>query len=884
MRACSIAARLLCLLALIAGGAHAAAASLDGVRSAYQVRVALALAAPQIDGVVHIRFENTSQRPLEEAVLLRFAERFATPDAEVDDFNRPFIYPYLDFDPGRMDILDIRDDTRPATWDVIQAPGVPAGVLVRVPIARLLPGQQRTLTVRFRTVVPERFGPFGRFEDQLTLSGGWYPYLPRLAPDGIWRVDEPPPRADFDVNLRVPRGLELLVNGQVFHRGRDVVATTVADAPYVSLVATPEWQRSETTAGATRVILLQRPPRRAHRISIQPTPAEAILAAVRDVLEHSPVPSQRPRELMIVEAPLRLQLTAAGEGMIFVSDRALKVNTLLQPFHNLQLAQAVYAELLRPRNHLEPNSDWLWVCDGLSRELARRWMQRANPRAWGVYDWIDSFNVFALVDRFESEPRIPFVSSFFERARVADPLRAEVTTFTDVKPPGRVVLTKLDNLVGHATFSALVDRCAEDDRPFRVCAATTADRDLGTFFDQWLQAYPALNYSVPAATLNQRIDGGYRHRIAVHRDASRPVFEPVPLHLRGLGGDPVDVQWNGIGDDGDVVVETPERVWQASIDPDRRLIEDRRDDNTTPFAPQVVLDTAEVEVSSTEFGISGLFVGRNRYDYEKDLAAVAFYTNRSVGFTFGPRWHGGTPIDTTRYRHNAYVFYSFQALDSGFTEDGGPKTPGNLASIGVRYDYTNVFAFDNPTHQRSLRLYADWFDRGLGGDYNYVDWGVSVAATQPLWSYRTIGAVQILNGFTEPLSRGTVPNQGQYSLGGSRSIRGIGAEDQLGRNILLVRTELRQDIFPELDWNMLDLLVLRRHQLRMFVDSGRVNDAAGRIYDVSHFAVGVGIGAAVVYDFMGFFPSVAYIEVATRVDRSDKIDNVQVLFGTRQAF
>jgi hypothetical protein len=39
----------------------------------------------------------------------------------------------------------------------------------------------------------------------------------------------------------------------------------------------------------------------------------------------------------------------------------------------------------------------------------------------------------------------------------------------------------------------------------------------------------------------------------------------------------------------------------------------------------------------------------------------------------------------------------------------------------------------------------------------------------------------------------------------------------------------------------------------VFVDSGRVEGSAGRIYDVSGFAVGVGAGLGVVYDFLGFF-------------------------------
>lgn len=877
-----VARHLICLLAL--GASANLAAGAEPGRSAYQLRVNLAQTSPQIDGVVHIRFTNTGNRPLEEAVLMRFPERFALPDIGVDDFNRPFIYPYLDFDPGRMDVVDVRDDTRAAQWEVVRAPTVPDGVLMRVRIARLLPGASRTLTVRFRTVVPERFGPFGRFENQLTLAGGWYPYLPRLDADGTWRIDEPPPLADFDLHMRVPRGLEVVVNGQEFARGRDVVATPISAVPFVSVIATPEWERHEMTVGATRVVLLQRPLRRVQRISIQPKPSEAILEMVRDLLERSPHPQQRPDTLLIVSAPLRYQLSASGEGMVLLSDRALKVHRELHPFHGLQLAQAVYTELLRPRNEIEPNSDWVWVRDGLARALARRWAHQRNPEAWSVYDWIDLLNVFAIVDRFESEPRIPFVSSFFERARVADPLRADVTTYNDVKPPGRVVFAKLDALLGDERFEAVVDQCVEDPRPFRACAGPTAQQDLEPFFTQWLQPYPALNYSVSEASFNEPVIGGYRHRVGVHRDASRPIFEPVPLRLRGLGGEPVDVLWHGTGDDGEVSVETPDRMYQATIDPDRELIEDRRDDNAAPFAPQVVLDSAEVEVSSTEFGISGLFVARNRYDYRKDIAVVPFYTNRSAGFTVGPRWHGGNAIDSTRYEHNVYLFYAFQALDNDFSEDGGVDTPGNLGSLGARYDYTNVYAFDNPTQQRSLRVFVDWYDTGLGGDYSYMDWGLILTATQPLWSYRSIAAMQVLNGFSHPFSNDGVPNQGQFSLGGSRSIRGVGAEDELGRNILLMRLELRQEIFPELDWNMLDFLVVRRHQLRMFVDSGRVENSAGRIYDISGFAVGVGVGVGVVYDFLGFFPSLAYFEVATRVDRGDKIDDVQFLFGSRQAF
>jgi hypothetical protein len=96
---------------------------------------------------------------------------------------------------------------------------------------------------------------------------------------------------------------------------------------------------------------------------------------------------------------------------------------------------------------------------------------------------------------------------------------------------------------------------------------------------QWLQPYPYLNYSWQRRANEPAAAGGYR--TALQCTAMRATgLEPVPLRLRSLGSD-VDVRWQGDGDDGQVVVETPNRVWQATIDPDRELIEDRRDDNAT---------------------------------------------------------------------------------------------------------------------------------------------------------------------------------------------------------------------------------------------------------------------------------------------------------------
>jgi len=83
-----------------------------------------------------------------------------------------------------MEVLDARDAETAVPVELAPQPTAPDGCMARLPIAPLVPGATRTLTLRFHTVVPHRFGTFGVFDDQLTVNGGWYPYLAALDATG----------------------------------------------------------------------------------------------------------------------------------------------------------------------------------------------------------------------------------------------------------------------------------------------------------------------------------------------------------------------------------------------------------------------------------------------------------------------------------------------------------------------------------------------------------------------------------------------------------------------------------------------------------------------------------------------------------------------------
>jgi hypothetical protein len=83
-----IAAALVPALALLAVTAHAAPVLL---RPQYRVEAVIAPGSPQIEGTVEVAFTNRSAQTLHEAVFFLFPNRFAEPDAQINDFYRPYV-------------------------------------------------------------------------------------------------------------------------------------------------------------------------------------------------------------------------------------------------------------------------------------------------------------------------------------------------------------------------------------------------------------------------------------------------------------------------------------------------------------------------------------------------------------------------------------------------------------------------------------------------------------------------------------------------------------------------------------------------------------------------------------------------------------------------
>ncbi len=855
-----------------------------------------------------VEIHGAEQR--DEWALMLYPNRFAVDDPGVDDLTRRFVYPHEEFVSGGMTIDRVvvrgaRDNAAEVVVDDLAHDAIgdwPSTLLrVRAPV-EYVATPDAVVVVSFHTLLPERFGTFGVADESMTALAGWFPLLTVSDDDLPPGVMALPVSSSTTGRLRVPRTMTSMVGALVVAADTGPSAGCAEDATDPShrticfqsdrhvgpsILSAPDYRVATRTLGSTEVVYLERPSRFAYAVPPAPARSDLVLDTVGRILAAWPanLPAA-PARLVVAEAPLRLALRAPGmAGVAIVSDRILRVHRVLRHLHERELATAVYAAafagIIAAR---EAPADASWVTAGLAATLANRHLDETQPDRWSVDDWINALNVFAVVDRFETAPQVPFGRSFFPQATDIDALGDGIESFARSRPSGGTIFQKLANIVGDDAVGAIRSRYLSGDESFVVSAEAVHGAPLAGLLAQWTAPYPQINYRV------QRVDRGTDDaptRVHVVRDSARAVREPVDVELVGAADERVRLVWDDDRREAVFDVEAPSRVRSVRIDPERKLLEETLVDNASPRPWQIVVGGADATVTSSQFGLATLFVARKRYDYSKDIGLTGFVSSRGAGVEIGPRWHFGRPLDANRYRHNLVAFYRANWLRGDFTDDSRPglRTDGRLGGLGFRYDYSDERVTRNPTSSLKLRLFGTWYQDAFGSTFDYLEGGVRASIVRPLLTHRTLIAGHVLNAFSTPIDGDRIPLQGQFSLGGNRGVRGIPVDEELGENIMLVRGEVRQRLYPDIDWSFFDLLVLRHHQVRLFVDAGHVENRRSSLYRVSDFAVGAGIGLAAVYDFMGFHPGIFYLEIARRLDHaSGQTNAVQVLFGTRQAF
>ncbi len=495
----------------------------------------------RVMGVALWEVENRGSTPLESLPFVLYAERYREPPPRVEALLWFRLYPG-GFDRGGTHLARALVDDIPAVLRSARreareprglAPVAEKEVLLPAPLA---PGDTVRVALHFETRVPRRFGLFGYAEGVMTLEGGFYPELFTAVPgEG---PGAPPATPPATVRIGSARGGVALVSGHMRRLAREGLARPVRlpGGQRVALLWSDDLARARSAVAGTEVDVIypprpvvapERPPAGpslrpdpVHPLgSAPPWPAvpelgrsaeigEALItarAALRYLQEHTLVPL--PASLRIVEVPLRRELAVPGPGVIWLSDRFMRLLPVerLQKFHRVALVRALYEGILREWvGSREAPGCRAWVAEVVAEQLTREFVLEKYGAREDAFDVLAPGAFLKAVDDLLHAPQMPFQTAFFEMVDDTDPLRDQYRLAFGQPLRGGRVYQQLRDRLGETTLRSLIEGyLAAPEGRF----VERAEAPPPAFFATWLSSAPP-HRAPPGESLGRPLLGG----------------------------------------------------------------------------------------------------------------------------------------------------------------------------------------------------------------------------------------------------------------------------------------------------------------------------------------------------------------------------------------
>jgi hypothetical protein len=908
------------LAALAACALLAAARPAAAAARAVDLDVRWDSSARTVSGTARWTLTNDTDAPLTALPLLLYANRFAAAPAWLSGLTWFQVYPG-GVDRGGTTLTAARIGETgetgataldlPAAAVLAGAGGAAAPLRIDLPLPAPLPaGAPLTLTLAFETRVPSRFGPFGVAGDVLTLEAGWYPVLLALTPAGPADPGPPPP-ALATVRLACAASADAVIGG-VFRRCSPTPPDRRLDlglAAAVSLQVRPSAARLRTAAAGTRVDLVYGPPRRAAPVPLPArrdgrdpwngAPAWPRLPelgwvdregetlrtasdALRFLSEHLPpavAARLRPSRLRLVEAPLRRDLALPSAGVVFVSDRLLRLTPVerFRQFHRFALVRAVYAQVVGDAlGAREAPADRAWVAEVVAEHLTRAFI----VARYGVRE--DAFDVLApgafleAVDNVLYAPQMPFQSAYFNVVDDTDPGRDRWRLFHGAGPTGRRVYEKLRDRLGPPGLDALVTAWLADGQSLRE----TEGAPPAAFFSAWLGPYPPSNVRL-AGVASRRLPpaaaaGGshYEHAALVVRagappPAAAPPAEPVTVRFLLADGTCEDVVWEAPAGpaEGRVTLRSAHALDTVVLDPEGRLVQwlpgvpdDLRLDDRVSADLKVLLGRVFLTTTPTsgDFSASAEIVLQRRFDIRNRFGLLPFVVPGKIGasvfhsYGFGPR--------ITANRLGAFVS---SAVRGAAVETGdGDWRAGLTAQLGVGWsDLVTPFDMMDQTVAFAVLRYLlgpEAGDTRHGGQLDLE--GAFVRSVHPRHRFAWRAAL----GTTV----GEVVAGERFRLGGVGGVRALTATERPGRHRGVASLEYRHTFTRSWSVGVARLAWWEGLEGALFVDGGFAADAWADLGLADTWVLGVGYGLRFHATLFGVQPALLSLDLAWPVPTS----------------
>jgi hypothetical protein len=800
----------------------------------------------------------------EKAFMLRFASYFKV------------VPPPQGFEEARMDVTRISANGNQLSYGVEGKDDTLLKVTLDHPLAK---GESITLDMDFTTSIPIAFGRFGTLQ-KITAISRWYPILSVYDEQG-WENHPFYPfhrpfhseAAHYNVDLTVPANQTVassanIVNETIESDHKTLHIETAQPIRDFALAVSDQYEIAEEEHEGVTFKAYYLP---GHEAKARESIANAHSLMSFYTKQFGPYPYKT-----FSIAPVHLGY--GGEQMsnlIFIDTRVFDLPKLLNRYFDLLIAHETGHQWFYNQVGVN-NSSQMWLEEGVNSYFLLKYLEDKYGYNATILDekqlpkWAKMF-IPELTFRKTRDVRYKIaVRQGYDR-----PIISNLSSFNEPSSifaltygKGSRVVDMLRTKIGDEAFGHLFRRIFKeyqfkniDIKDFMRLAQEESRMDLTAFFDQWLFSKKTLDAKVTKVAGN---------KVTLQRKGG--IVAPVDVGITYKDGRKENRSWEGSEDKAILKLDDP--IKNVSLDPDHKLLDLDRTNNTWPravrthlvplyhplydisalmpddqynlvigpeisnglgikssfqkpydykviaatdydFSEQIQRSRAGVEVynvahSQTMFGAEEMIT--NDYDTgEDDLVSQKVFLRREL-------WPVPSGLFEVNDHATLYAIHNRTPQSSLFSEDvrNTSYLKRNESIVGALVHFDRSRPRLDPQEGYSIDTLVENSGHWAGATQAFTRASIDTHTFHPV-TPRSKMAYRLKYGW------GSSDDKNLYELGGSQGLRGFDRKTLRGSDMLLGTAEYRFPLLDDLNASVADhWLTLTRVSGVAFVDSGQV--------------------------------------------------------------
>lgn len=808
-----------------------------------------------IEGLEEITFSNNSPEAVSEVYLFLYPNLYRNKHPDLGNNFYRKAYPVA-FNPGGTDILFIKD-AQGITMPFFPQPYHSSIIIKVVFPSPIPPFEQSHLSVKFRTKIPQKWGPFGYFDDLVALQGGWHPYLANVV-NGKWEFHDAPQKSQYRLHLTLNKDFHVIGSTPPIEKGlQDNKQTVLFEGNNLSFFSLSIGKRLIKYESSLHEVNITY-----HALLKDKAYANRIIHLTRETLDfflkqHGALPAMH---LELAGAGLYQDLTQPGTNLLYINNRLFKVFPTLKRFHEASLAYGIYRMLWRKKRQDEP---W-WVIESLARIDAEIFMKSRHGKAFNLKEWLKPISFIPLIDQILYSDDLPMRQVYFKES--LPPIVSEDVRFFN-NPPSEnpSIFYKLRSLLGDEvmdlTLSTYMRQKSTPPTSFKTVLSEISGKDIEGLIEQWLTQRTKLDFEL-IKVKKELFEDLHQTSITVKKNGEG--IEPLQIAIKEKNGTKTRLIWDGVGNSHRFILKTKTPVKSVELDPNKLSNDPNRFNNRSPPQWKILLDQFSVDYDfQTQFlsynaGLlfQRLYDPRNwiRFRFSHEDAGTSEHlsytrtvkTNHLVttGLTH-------TKIDTDLNSAQPGEEASFLTLAYSFVFPDIPLLPESIQRLTTTFPSFNVSITYNQQFTSGIYDNAAFFRLDMRRIRSFSNY------------HEIVGKIFIGQ------STGRLFENSRFYLGGEHGLRGYTPLAFEGKNMSLYSVEYRFPLFYETDINFLGLAHTHTWQGALFSDAGVVTDSRN-VFRFQEFRSDLGVGIRFFVDLFGVYPSIIRVDAAIPIDPPKK--------------